>query len=187
MPKENSKTKMKLSEKYQKEVADTLASEFKIKNKFAIPVIEKVVVNVGSGQTSRDKAKMDRLKDDIAKITGQAPSLRKAKISIAGFNVREGMVVGLKTTLRGERKYDFLTRLISIVLPRLRDFRGIPGNNFDKSGNYTLGLTEHTVFPEIDITKSGSYGMEMTIVIKNSDPIKSKRLLELLGMPFEKG
>jgi large subunit ribosomal protein L5 len=177
---------MRLSEKYLKEVAPVLASEFKIKNKFAIPKIEKVVVNVGSGQTSRDKAKMEKLREDVAIVTGQAPSQRRAKLSIAGFNVREGMVVGLKVTLRGERKYDFLTRLTSIVLPRLRDFRGVPGDNFDKNGNYTLGIIEHSVFPEIDVTKSGSHGMEMTVVIKNSDPIKSKRLLELLGMPFEK-
>lgn len=177
---------MKLSEKYQKEVAPVLAKEFAIKNKFAIPKIEKIVVNMGIGQTSRDKAKMERLKEDIGLITGQFASSREAKVSIAGFNVREGMPVGLKVTLRGVRKFDFLTRLISIVLPRFRDFRGVPGKNFDQNGNYTLGLSEHSVFPEIDLAKSGSFGLEITIVMNSGSRDVSKRLLELMGMPFEK-
>ncbi|MBI2103544.1 50S ribosomal protein L5, partial [Candidatus Woesebacteria bacterium] len=126
----------KLKEKYEKEVKDRVADEFKIKNKLAVPRVEKVVVNMGIGN-ARDKAKTDQLKTDLAAITGQRPSIRPARISVAGFNVREGQIVGLKVTLRGRRMYDFLTRLFSVVLPRLRDFRGVKTESFDKNGNYT--------------------------------------------------
>ena len=176
---------IKLKEKYEGEVKDQVAAEFKIKNKFAVPKIEKVVVNMGIGN-ARDKAKTDQLKADLAAITGQMPSIRAARLSIAGFNIREGQMLGLKVTLRGGRMYDFLTRLFSIVLPRLRDFRGVKAGSFDKNGNYTLGLTEHSVFPEVDIAKSGSRGIEITIVTNAKDIKLAKRLLELMGMPFAK-
>jgi large subunit ribosomal protein L5 len=123
----------------------------------------------------------------LALITGQKPTIRPAKISVAGFNIREGMPVGLSVTLRGERMYDFLEKLFSIVLPRLRDFRGLPVKSFDKSGNYTIGIAEHTVFPEIDVTKTaGPRGMEITIVTNTDNVEESKKLLELMGMPFAK-
>jgi large subunit ribosomal protein L5 len=178
---------IRLKEKYEKEVKGILASEFDIKNNLAIPRVTKVVVNMGIGLAAKNQQQMDALKRDLAVITGQAPAIRNAKVSIATFNLRAGMPVGLSVTLRGERMYAFLDRLFSIVLPRLRDFRGVPLKSFDKMGNYTLGFEEHTVFPEIDPTKSAAaHGLEITIVTTAGTPEKAKRLLELLGCPFVK-
>ena len=177
----------RLKEKYQKEIKATLAKEFGVVNSMATPKLSKVTVNMGVGGLLKNQAGMDALKKDLAQITGQAPAIRKARVSIASFSIRAGMPVGLSVTLRGEKMYSFLDRLFSIVLPRLRDFRGIPTKSFDKSGNYTLGLVEHTVFPEIDIAKSApAHGMEITIVTTAKNKEESKRLLELLGCPFEK-
>ena len=177
----------RLQEKYEKEVKKTLAEEFDIKNTFAIPKVQKVVINVGIGNLSKNQQQMDSLKKDLATIAGQTPSIRNAKVSIASFSLRAGMPVGLSVTLRGERMYSFLDRLFSVVLPRLRDFRGIPLKSFDKMGNYTLGMDEHTVFPEIDPTKSANaHSFEITIVTSAGDIEKSKRLLELMGTPFQK-
>jgi len=177
----------RLQEKYEKEVKNILAKEFGTQNTFAIPKVEKVVVNVGIGNLSKNQQQTDALKKDLATITGQAPSVRNAKVSIASFSLRAGMPVGLSVTLRGGRMYSFLDRLFSIVLPRLRDFRGVSLKSFDKMGNCTLGLEEHTVFPEIDSTKSASaHGFEVTIVTTAKDKEQSKRLLELMGMPFQK-
>lgn len=178
----------RLKEKYEKEVKQVLAKEFDIKNKLAIPTVEKVVINMGIGAISKNQQAMDALKRDMAAIAGQSPSIRNAKVSIASFSLRAGMPVGLSVTLRGEKMYSFLDRLFSIVLPRLRDFRGVSLKSFDKFGNYTLGFVEHTVFPEIDPTKSANaHGMEITIVTSSKDVVQSQRLLGLLGMPFEKG
>jgi large subunit ribosomal protein L5 len=178
----------KLQEKFEKEIKLVLAKEFDIKNKHAVPGLIKVVLNMGIGAASKNQQQMDLLKHDFAQITGQAPSVRNAKLSIASFNLRAGMPVGLSVTLRKERMYSFLDRLFSIVLPRLRDFRGVPLKSFDKEGNYTLGFEEHTVFPEIDPTKSAApHGFEATIVTSAKDPNQAKRLLELLGCPFQKG
>lgn len=177
----------RLQEKYRKEVKNALSKELGITNTFAIPKVEKVVINMGIGSLSKNQQQTDALKKDLAVITGQTPSVRNAKVSIASFSLRAGMPVGLSVTLRGERMYSFLDRLFSIVLPRLRDFRGVPLKSFDKMGNYTLGFIEHTVFPEIDSTKSASpHGMEITIVTTAGDVEKSKKLLDLLGMPFSK-
>lgn len=177
----------RLVEKYKKEIVPKLVSEFGIKNKMAAPAIEKIVVNAGIGELSKNQTGLEALKKDLAIVTGQTPSIRLAKKSIAAFGVREGVPVGLAVTLRGARMYAFLDRLFSITLPRLRDFRGISSSSFDKSGNYTLGLTEHTIFPEIDVSKSVSpHGVEITIVTTANDTEKSKRLLELLGCPFVK-
>ena len=176
----------RLKEKYEKEVQDKLTSEFSIKNKMSLPKITKVVVNTGIGDVIKNKEALKQAKEDLAKITGQAPSVRKAKHAVASFSLRVGMPVGLKVTLRGRRMYDFLDRLFSVVLPRLRDFRGLSLKSFDQGGNYTLGIEEHTVFPEIDLTKSGNRGLEVTIVTNTKDKKKAKRLLELMGMPFEK-
>ena len=177
----------RLQEKYQKEVKEVMTKEFGIKNSFAVPAIKKVVVNMGVGEAAKNQQAMDALKRDLSAVTGQAPSTRNAKVSIASFSLREGMPVGLTITLRGERMYSFLDRLFSIVLPRLRDFRGVPAKSFDKFGNYTLGFTEHTVFPELDPAKAANaHGMEVTIVTNAGSPEKSRKLLELLGMPFEK-
>lgn len=179
--------KQRLQEKFEKEVKPALMKEFDIKHEMALPRITKVVVNMGVGDLSKNQAQMDALKRDLATITGQAVSVRNSKVSIASFNLREGMPVGLTATLRGASMYAFLDRLMSITLPRLRDFRGVSGKSFDKGGNYTLGFVEHTVFPEIDPTKSAApHGMEVTVVTSSSNMVKSKKLLELLGMPFEK-
>lgn len=177
---------MRLREKYIEEVVPTLSKEFGIENKMAVPKITKVVVNLGVGNVARNKETLEALISDLARITGQAPQIRQAKKSVASFGIRKGMPVGIRVTLRGERMYAFLDRLFSIVLPRLRDFRGVPKNGFDNYGNYTLGLTEHTVFPEIDIGKSQAHGLEVTIVTNTKERKQSRRLLELLGMPFEK-
>jgi len=177
----------RLKEKYQKEIAPALAKEFEIKNPLAIPKVEKIVLNMGLGEMIKSKELKETASKDLAAITGQTPSVRAAKVSIAAFGLRAGMPVGLSVTLRGERMYDFLDRLISITLPRFRDFRGVPVRSFDKVGNYTLGITEHTVFPEIDLSKGAApRGLELTIVTNSKSVEKSKRLLELMGMPFEK-
>lgn len=179
-------TKSKLQEKYEKEIMATLATEFGIKNKMAIPAVQKVVINAGIGSLIKNKEAVDSLKKDFAAITGQYPALKTAKVSIASFNLRRGMIVGLSVTLRGARMYSFLERFFSITLPRLRDFRGVSLKSFDKSGNYTMGVEDHTIFPEIDMTKATAHGMEITIVINSKDVEQSRRLLDLMGMPFEK-
>ncbi|HTK03587.1 MAG TPA: 50S ribosomal protein L5 [Alphaproteobacteria bacterium] len=180
-------TKQRLQEKFEKEVVPVMVKEFGIKNKIAVPTITKIAINMGVGQAAKNAQGLENLKKDFATIAGQAPSIRNARVSIASFSLRAGMPVGLSVTLRSGKMYAFLDRLFSIVLPRLRDFRGISTKSFDKSGNYTLGFTEHTVFPEIDPTKSAAaHGLEITIVVAGSDAEKSKRLLELLGCPFIK-
>lgn len=179
--------KLTLQEKYNQEIKPKLAQEFNIKNEFAIPKLTKIVINSGTGDLFKTKEAFAKFIEDIASISGQKPKVQKARVSIAGFNLRAGMQVGVSSTLRGPKMYAFLEKLISIVLPRLRDFRGIPIRNFDKAGNYTLGLTEHTVFPEIDMVKVDKpRGLQVTIVNSSKDLEKGKRLLELLGMPFEK-
>ena len=176
-----------LKEKYQKEVMPALATEFSTKNPMALPVVSKITINMGTGDRLRNKEFKEKLMADLALITGQKPKVQPARISVAGFAVREGMAVGLTTTLRRDKMYNFLDKLISVVLPRLRDFRGVPLRSFDQAGNYTLGMGEHTVFPEIDLAKVDKpHGLEITVVIKRSNPEKSKRLLALMGMPFEK-
>lgn len=177
----------RLKEKYEKEVMKTLAEEFGIKNVMAVPSVQKVVINMGIGEIAKNKEALEALKRDLATLAGASPSIRNARVSIASFSVREGMPVGLSVTLRGEKMYSFLDKLFSITLPRLRDFRGIPVKSFDKNGNYTLGLAEHTVFPEIDLAKSAApHGLEITIVINSGNVSLSKRLLTLLGCPFSK-
>lgn len=179
-------SKSRLREKYQKEVVAKLMEEFAIKNIMQAPRVEKIVVNSGVGDTIKNKEAMEKIKNDMALITGQLPSVRKARVSVASFSLRKGSPVGLKVTLRGDKMYSFLDKLCSVVLPRLRDFRGIKNSAFDKFGNYTLGIVDHSVFPEVDITKVTPRGMEITIVVKSDSPKQAFRLLELLGMPFEK-
>lgn len=177
----------RLKEKYNKEIKAVLTKELGVKNQMSLPRLVKVVVNMGVGEAAKSKQAMESLQKDMAAITGQFPSTRNAKVSIASFSLRAGMPVGLSATLRGEKMYSFLDRLFSIVLPRLRDFRGVSDKSFDKQGNYTLGVVEHTVFPEVDPAKSGApHGMEITIVTTGGGMVESKKLLELLGMPFVK-
>jgi len=176
-----------LKQKYIKEIMPILKEEFAIDNVMAIPALKRININVGIGDVIKNKEVKEKLISDFSLITGQKLSERKAKISVSAFTVREGMVVGLAATLRGNRMYDFYDKFVNIVLPRLRDFRGVKRTSFDKEGNYTLGLTDHTVFPEIDITKAApAHGMEITFVTKAGSVEKGTRLLELLGMPFTK-
>jgi len=176
----------RLKKKYEKEVLSALSKEFGISNKLALPRITKVVVNMGIGNVIKNKEATAQVKSDLAAICGQQPQVRPARLSVASFAIRSGMPVGLKSCLRGERMYSFLDKLFSIVLPRLRDFRGVSSKSFDGRGNYTLGIEDHTVFPEIDLAKSQSRGLEISIVTSTQDDKKAKRLLALLGMPFEK-
>lgn len=177
----------RLKQKYQEEIKKTLQNEFKIANVMAIPALKKININVGIGDLLKNKEGKEALTKDLSLIAGQKLSERKAKISVATFSVREGMVVGLSATLRGERMYDFFDKFVNIVLPRLRDFRGVKRTSFDKAGNYTIGLTDHTVFPEIDITKAAqAHGMEITFVTEAGSVEKGTRLMELMGMPFVK-
>lgn len=171
---------------YKTEIISQLQKEFNIKNVMAVPKIEKIVVNAGVGDLSKNKEGLTKASKEVAAITGQTPSIRNAKLSVASFGLREGQPVGIKVTLRGKRMYDFLEKLITIVLPRLRDFRGIPLTSFDQHGNYNLGLKNYSVFPEIDVAQSSGRGIEITIVTNSKDKEQSKRLLELVGMPFEK-
>lgn len=176
----------RLKEKYQKEIKKALMDEFGIKNVQAVPALTKVVINSGIGAAIKNKELMQQIKSDLTAISGQAPSTRLANLSVASFGIRRGMPVGMKVTLRSERMYSFVDRFIAIVLPRFRDFRGIPTTGFDAHGNYTIGIAEHTVFPEIDLAKSKPFGIEITFVSNTKDKAWAKRLLELLGMPFEK-
>jgi len=176
-----------LKTKYENEARSALRSEFDIKNEHAIPRLGKIVVNMGTKDYLRDKNRREKLVGDMAAITGQKPRVQPARISVAGFGIRAGMPVGLSVTLRGSRMYTFLDRLITITLPRLRDFRGVPGGSFDKGGNYSLGIADYSVFPEIDIAKvDRPHGVQITIVTSSGGAEQSRRLLELLGMPFEK-
>lgn len=174
-------------ENYKKVIVPKLKEEFRLGSGMAVPRITKVVVNTGIGDAKDSKEEQERITRDLGAITGQKPSLRKTTKSISGFGTRRGQIVGASVTLRGKRMYDFLERLFNIVLPRLRDFKGVPRSALDNSGNYTLGVSEHTVFPEIDLAKVGKVrGLEITIVTNTRDKEKSARLLEELGMPFEK-
>jgi large subunit ribosomal protein L5 len=176
-----------LKEKYLKEIVPQLAKEMGLKNRLAVPKVEKVVVNMGIGEGSRDKGVIEPASQDLAVITGQKPKVARARKAEAGFKLRAGAPIGLVVTLRGKRMYDFLEKLFKIVLPRLRDFQGVSAKSFDGRGNYNLGIGEQTVFPEIDYAKvDKTRGLEITIVTGAADDQKAKRLLELLGMPFEK-
>lgn len=176
----------RLKKKYDTKIINSLSKDLKIDNKMAVPSVAKVVVNMGIGEIASNKEQFAQMKADLALITGQQPSIRAAKRAVASFAIRKGMPVGLKVTLRKDRMYEFLDRLFSVVLPRLRDFKGVSVGGFDKNGNYTLGIYEHLVFPEIDLAKSKAHGLEVTIVTNAKNSKKAKALLEKLGMPFEK-
>jgi large subunit ribosomal protein L5 len=175
----------RLRDRYSKEVAPALAKEFGYKNVMAIPKIEKVVVNMGLGEATGNAKIVDTGVDEIARITGQKPVVTRAKKSIAQFKVRKGMPIGTMVTLRGDRMWEFLDRLISIALPRVRDFRGVSPKGFDGRGNYTLGLKDQLLFPEIDYMKvDKARGMNISVVTTAKTDEESRKLLQLLGMPF---
>jgi len=177
----------RLKEKYKREVVPALMKEFGYRNVMEVPRLEKIVVNVGVGEALQNPKALDHAVQDIATITGQHPIVTRAKKSIAGFKLREGKAIGVKVTLRGDRMYDFLDRLCNVALPRQRDFRGVSPDSFDGRGNYTLGLREQLVWPEIDYDSIDKLrGMEITIVTTAKTDEEGRRLLELLGMPFRR-
>ena len=172
---------------YLEKIVPELEKELGVSNIHQVPKLEKIVVNVGLGRAKDDKKMIEAAKNTLRKVTGQEPVETIAKNSIAGFKLREGNMIGLKLTLRGERMYEFMDRLINLVLPRLRDFHGVSAKAFDKQGNYSIGLTDQSVFPELTFEETTSaHGMQVVFVIKSEDKAHSKALLTKFGMPFEK-
>lgn len=178
---------MSLQQRFNDQIKPELAKELSISNLLAVPRVEKVVVSMGVGLAVQDKGQIEKAAQDLAQITGQKSLVTKARRSVASFKVRAGMPLGVKVTLRGKRMYEFLEKLFRIVFPRFRDFRGVSDGNFDGRGNYTLGIKEQIVFPEIDYGKIDRIrGLEVTMVTSTDDNRAAKLLLEKLGMPFEK-
>lgn len=177
----------RLQEKYDNEVVPKLRREFGLTNPMAVPRIVKVVCNIGIGEASRNAKLLDQAVDELTAITGQKPVIRKARVSIAQFKLREGMQIGCSVTLRRERMFEFLDRLINIALPRVRDFRGLAPRGFDGRGNYTMGIKDHLIFPEVDYTKvEHPKGMNVTVVTTAPTDDQARFLLQELGFPFTK-
>jgi len=175
----------RLKDRYRQEVAPALQERFGIDNPMRVPTLEKIVVNMGVGEAAQDSRKLDGAMEDLARITGQKPQVRRARKSVAGFKIREGMPVGLRVTLRRERMWEFLDRLISVALPRVRDFRGVSPDSFDGRGNYALGVREQLIFPEISYDAVDSVrGLDIAIVTTAETDEEARELLRLLGMPF---
>jgi len=176
-----------LANEYKEEILPQLMEKFDYNNVMEAPKLEKAVVNVGLGDAKEDTKLLDTVVDEIARITGQSPTVTRAKKSIANFKIREGMPVGVKVTLRGEQMFEFLYKLINVTMPRIRDFRGVSPKSFDGRGNYSLGISEHTVFPEINIDDVDNvHGMEITIVTSAENDEEAFELLSLMGMPYKK-
>lgn len=177
----------RLKTDYQTKFVAELQSELELPNVHQVPKLEKIVVNVGLGKAKEDKKTIDAAKNTLRKVTGQEPVETVAKNSIAGFKLREGNMIGLKLTLRGEKMYEFMDRLINIVLPRLRDFHGVSNKAFDKQGNFSIGLTDQSVFPELTFEETTTpHGLQAVFVVSCQDKAHSKALLQKFGMPFEK-
>jgi len=175
----------RLLDLYKNDVVKAMTAKFNYKNSMAIPKLTKIVVNMGVGRATQDKALLESAVDSLTKISGQKPLVTKAKTSVSGFRLREGNDIGCKVTLRGRRMYEFLDRLVSIALPRIRDFRGVNPNSFDGHGNYSLGLAEQVVFPEIDADKiQHAQGMDITIVTTAVNDDQARELLQHFGIPF---
>ncbi|MBI4058068.1 50S ribosomal protein L5 [Candidatus Microgenomates bacterium] len=178
---------MSLQIVYKEQIMPKLKEELGVKSVMSVPRLVKIVVDMGIGEAADNREILDRAREDLALITGQRPEIRGARRAIAGFVTRRGSPIGLRVTLRGKRMYGFLEKLVRIVLPRIRDFRGVRVSSFDGKGNYTLGVEEYVVFPEVDVAKAGkSRGLGITIVTTAKSNESAKRLLEELGMPFEK-
>jgi large subunit ribosomal protein L5 len=175
----------RLKVRYNEEIAPALKERFSIENPMRIPRLEKIVVNIGVGEAAQNSRALDGAMEDLARITGQKAQLRRARKSIAGFKIREGMPVGARVTLRGERMWEFLDRLISVALPRVRDFRGVSPNSFDGHGNYALGLREQLIFPEISYDAiDATRGLDVAVVTTTESDEEARELLRSLGMPF---
>ncbi|MBP3275392.1 MULTISPECIES: 50S ribosomal protein L5 [Kandleria] len=177
----------RLQERYNNEISKNLMAKFNYKSIMQLPKMEKIVLNIGVGDAVTNSKLLDEAVEELTLISGQKPIITKAKKSIAGFKIREGQAIGCKVTLRGERMYEFLDKLVSISLPRVRDFRGVPNNSFDGRGNYTLGVKEQLIFPEIDFDKVNKLrGMDIVFVTTAKTDEEGKALLTELGMPFAK-
>ena len=177
----------RLRQKYENEVKNQMVEKFGYKSVMQIPTIDKIVINMGIGDAVSNSKVLDEAVAELALITGQKPVITRAKKSIAGFRLREGMTIGCKVTLRGERMYDFLDKLVSVSLPRVRDFRGVSKKSFDGRGNYTLGVKEQLIFPEIDFDKVNKVrGMDIVVVTTANTDEEARELLTQLGMPFQK-
>ena len=175
----------RLLERYQKEITGRLAERFARKNRHSLPRLQKIVVNMGVGKALQDKNRMEQSAEQLGQITGQRPQITRARVAISAFRLREGNEIGCRVTLRGHRMYEFLDRLISIALPRIRDFRGVNPNSFDGNGNFSLGLAEQMVFPEIDPDKvTFTQGMDVTFVTSTKNDDEARELLRAFGMPF---
>lgn len=175
-----------LAEQYKEEIRPKLKDKFDYNNVMEVPKLEKIVVNVGIGEAKEDPKLLDTVVEEIAEVTGQKPTVTRAKKSVANFKIREGMPIGVKVTLRGEKMNEFLYKLVNITLPRVRDFRGLSPKSFDGRGNYSLGIEEHTVFPEINIDDvENVHGVEVTIVTSAETDEEAYELLKLIGMPFQ--
>ena len=184
-PKANNRATARMREKYTKEVLPALMKEFGLENTMAAPKLEKIVVNMGVGEATQNAKLIDPAVTEVTQITGQKPIVTKAKKSIAQFKVREGNPIGVMVTLRGDRMYEFFDRLVNIALPRVRDFRGVPTKSFDGRGNFTLGVRDQLIFPEIDYSKVEKMkGMNITIVTTAGDDDQARSLLKHMGMPF---
>jgi large subunit ribosomal protein L5 len=178
---------IRLKDKYNSEIKEKLIKEFSIKNPFSVPNISKTVINVGVGEAVDNKKAIENVQKQIELITGQKTVVTKAKKSVAAYKIRKGLAIGVKVTLRGEKMYYFLDKLVTIVIPRLRDFRGISHSAVDNHGNLNLGFSEQTIFPEIEYDKIDKIrGLEVTIVTTSKNKEHSKRMFELLGVPFQK-
>ncbi len=179
---------VELKKEYNERVVPALKEELEIKNPMLTPRLEKIVISVGAGEASRDSKLMQNIQDTISLIAGQRAVITKAKRSEAGFKIREGMPVGVKVTLRGDRMWNFLQKLIYIALPKVKDFRGLSRNGFDGRGNYNFGLDEQLMFPEVDYDNiMKTHGMNITIVTSTDNDKEAFKLLEMLGLPFAKG
>ena len=177
----------RLLEAYRKNVIPAMMKEFGYTNSMAVPRVEKIVINMGVKEGAADIKLLEHVAHELSQITGQKPLVTKAKKSISAFKLREGMSIGLKVTLRKIRMYEFMDRLFNIAMPRIRDFRGFPVSSFDSNGNYSLGIQEQFIFPEVEFdTMRKTQGMDVTFVITTSEKAEAKRLLELLGFPFRK-
>ena len=180
-------TQPRLKERYLEEIVPALRKEFGYSNIMQAPAVHKIVINIGMGEAIQNQKAMENAVRDLSDITGQRPVVTKAKRSVASFKLREGMPIGCTVTLRGNRMYDFLDKLVSVALPRLRDFQGVSRDSFDGRGNYTLGIREQLVFPEINYDKIDKVrGMEITIVTTAHTDEEGRRLLQLMGMPFKR-
>jgi large subunit ribosomal protein L5 len=181
-------TAPRLKQRYQADIRAALTSELGLSNPMQVPKIEKIVINMGVGRATQQPSLLEGAVADLTKISGQKPIITKAKDSIAGFKLRETQAIGCKVTLRGDRMWEFLDRLISVAIPRIRDFRGLPAHSWDGRGNYTFGLADQTVFPEIDYDKiDAPHGMDITIVTTAATNEQGKALLDAFGFPFKRG